>query len=73
MSEHQNIIISSEESLSIQKAVSRLKKAVDLFDYQSALSDGLERNLLVTFSQPVEPLEMSGWLAVRRYIQNSSG
>ncbi len=62
MSEHQNIIISSEESLSIQKAVSRLKEAVDLFDYKSALSDDLDENLLVTFFQPVQPLEMTGWL-----------
>ena len=62
MSEHKKIIISSEESLSIEKAVSKLKEALNLFDYKSALSDGLDQNLLVTFSQPVQPLEMTGWL-----------
>ena len=62
MIEHKNIIIASEESLSIHKAVSRLKEALALFDYTGALSDALDQNLLVTFSQPVQPLEMAGWL-----------
>ena len=53
MIEHKNIIIASEESLSIHKAVSRLKEALALFDYTGALSDALDQNLLVTFSQPV--------------------
>jgi menaquinone-specific isochorismate synthase len=62
MSEHHKIITSSEESLSIQKAVSRLKEALSLFDYRSVLSDSLDQSLLVTFSQLVQPLEFTGWL-----------
>ena len=62
MSEYHNIITSSEETLSIQKAVSRLKETLSVFDFKSALSGHLDRNLLVTFSQPVQSLEIAGWL-----------
>ncbi|MEI8185128.1 MAG: isochorismate synthase [Chlorobiaceae bacterium] len=62
MSERHKIITSSEESLSIEKAVSRLKEALSAYNCKSALSDCLDQNLLVTFSQPVKPTEVTGWL-----------
>ncbi len=62
MSEHHKIITSSEETLSLQKAVSRLKEVLSVFDYKSAFSHHLDQNLLITISQPVEPSEITGWL-----------
>ena len=62
MSEHHKIITSSEDTLSIQKAVSRLKEDLRLFDYKSALPVNLDQHLLVTFSQPVESSDSTGWL-----------
>ena len=62
MNEHDKIIITSEEPLSIQKAVARLKKALSLFDYKSVSLDRHDGNFLVTFSQPVHPADITGWL-----------
>jgi menaquinone-specific isochorismate synthase len=62
MSEHYRIIKPSEEPLSIQKAVSSLQSALRLFDYESGLPDRHDRNILITFIQPLQPLDTTGWL-----------
>ena len=62
MSEQYKINISSEEPLSIQKAVSRLKEDLRLFDCKSALINSSNRNLLVTFTLHVQPADITGWL-----------
>ena len=65
MSEHYKIIKPSEEHLPIEQAVSSLKSALSLFDYKSELPDRHDRNLLVTFSQPVLPVDITGWLCLQ--------
>ena len=62
MSEHHRIITPSEEPLSIFKAVSKLQKALSLFEDEIPSQDHRARNLLVTFTQPVLPADIAGWL-----------
>ena len=62
MSEHHRIITSSEEPISIHKAVSELQRALNLFYDEIPSQDHRDRNLLVTFSQPVQPADIAGWL-----------
>lgn len=62
MSEQYNIINLSETPLSIEKAVSSIKTALSLYDYESESSVYPDRPRLVTFCQPVLPADPAGWL-----------
>ncbi|NTV17772.1 MAG: isochorismate synthase, partial [Chlorobiaceae bacterium] len=62
MSEHYHIITPSEEPLSIDKAVSSLASALNIYADEHALPDHRDRTMLVTFRQPLQPTDLPEWL-----------
>jgi menaquinone-specific isochorismate synthase len=62
MSEHCHIITLSEEPLSIEKAVSSLSSALNRYRNEHALPDHRDQAMLVTFRQPLQPIELPEWL-----------
>lgn len=63
MSEHCHIITPSTEHLPVEKAVASLKTALKLYD--DKLSSTHQKNHLVTFSQPLLPLDLPVWLCAQ--------
>ncbi|NTV06084.1 MAG: isochorismate synthase [Chlorobiaceae bacterium] len=62
MSEHYHIITPTEEPLSIDKAVSSLASALNIYADEHALPDHRDRTMLVTFRQLLQPTDLPEWL-----------
>jgi menaquinone-specific isochorismate synthase len=62
MSEHYHIITPSEEPISIEKAVSSLKSALNLYYEERVLTNHRDQATLVTFRQPLQPADLPAWL-----------